>query len=187
MKTIIIPEGEAYNEKLNKFITVPSVTLKLEHSLLSLQKWESKHHKYFIDNKDLTEEEILDYIRCMTINSDVDPNAYDYLTKENIKEIVNYMEDPMTATWFREDPLDNRPKKKEILTAEVIYASMINLGIPIDIFEKRHLNHLITLIRVCGEMQNPDKDKKKKVNTKELAMKYSEINKARKAKLGTKG
>lgn len=185
MKEIVIPEGEAYNEKTNKFVKIPSCTLKIEHSLLSLQKWESKHHKYFIDNLTITESELIDYIKCMTINSNVPDYIYDYLTTENINEIRAYMEDKMTATWFREDEKKvNKPK--EIITSEVIYASMISLGIPIDIFEKRHLNHVLTLIRVCGEMQDPDKDKKKR-SLKEQAQHYSELNKARKAKLGTKG
>ena len=187
MLTIVIPEGEAYNEKTCKFVKIPSVTLKLEHSLLSLQKWESKHHKYFINNKDLTAEEVLDYIKCMTINSNVDDYVYDYLSEKNLEEIKKYMEDPQTATWFSDDDTKPKPRKKEIITSEVIYASMVSLGIPIDIFEKRHINHLITLIRVCGEFQDPNRDKNKKTNPRELAKYYSELNKARKAKLGTKG
>lgn len=186
MLTIVIPEQEAFNEKLEKFVKVGSHTLKLEHSLLSLQKWESKHHKYFIDNESLSPEEILDYIRCMTLNQ-VEDNVYEFLTKENIKEIMDYIKDPMTATFFYEDP--TKPKvarKKEIITAECIYSSMILLGIPVDIFEKRHLNHLLTLIRVCNDKQNPDSNKPK-ASQKEMARYYSELNKARKAKLNTRG
>lgn len=185
MLTIKIPAGEAYNEKTNKFVHLPERTLKLEHSLLSLTKWESKHHKYFIDNKDLSAEEILDYIKCMTIN-DVEDYIYDYLTADNIKEITAYMKDPMTATWFSDD---GRPKSRshEVITAEVIYSSMIILGIPIELFEKRHLNHLLTLIRVCNEKQNPESKSNKKMNTYDTAKYYSELNKARRAKLGTRG
>ena len=183
MLTITIPEQEGFDEKLGKFVKISSHTLKLEHSLLSLYKWESKHHKYFLDNKELTQDEILDYIKCMTINP-VDDYIYSFLTEENLKEIQEYLKDPMTATWFSDDK-NGRPPKKEIITSEVIYSSMIILGIPVELFEKRHINHLLTLIRVCNEKQNPDD--KKKMKTNDLAAYYSQLNKQRRAKLGTKG
>ena len=90
MLTITIPAQEAYDESTERFVETKECTLKLEHSLLSLWKWESKHHKYFLDNEDLTAEEIIDYVKCMTINQ-VDNSAYDCLTKENINEIKNYL------------------------------------------------------------------------------------------------
>lgn len=187
MLVIVIPEQEAFDEKAQKFVKINSHTIKLEHSLLSLQKWESKHKKYFIDNKELNSNEILDYIKCMTLNQ-VDDYIYDFLTKENIDQIMDYIKDPMTATFFYEDP--TKPvqiKKKEIITAELIYAQMIILGIPVELFEKRHLNHVLTLIRVCAEKQNPDSGKPNKTSQNQLARHYSELNKARKAKLGTRG
>ncbi len=185
MLTITIPESEAFDERTGRFITLKAQTLKMEHSLLSLQKWESKHHKYYIGNEDLTNEEVIDYIRCMTINQ-VEDYVFDFLTESNLKEITEYIANPMTATWFSDDKKQNSngSHKEEIVTSEVIYAAMIALGIPIEIFEKRHLNHLITLIRVCKETQNPEKDKR---SPKDLAMHYSELNKMRKAKLGTRG
>ena len=184
MLVLPIPEREGFDETTNTFTTIGKQTLKLEHSLLSLQKWESRHHKYFIENKELTNEEVLDYIRCMTLNQ-VDDNVYFTLTADEIKKIMDYIKDPMTATWFNDG--FNKKKisnKKEIITAEVIYSSLIILGIPVDIFEKRHLNHVLTLIRVCNEKQNPDSTK---VNPKDVAMHYSELNKARRKALGTKG
>lgn len=184
MLIIDIPEMEAFNEKTNKFIKLPARTLKLEHSLLSLAKWEGKHHKYFIDNKELNADEILDYIKCMTIN-DVEDYIYDYLSADHIKQITEYMKNPMTATWFSDDGKGSR--NHEIITAEVIYSSMIILGIPVELFEKRHLNHLLTLIRVCNEKQNPESKSNKKMNSYDTAKYYSELNKARKAKLGTRG
>lgn len=182
MLTIKIPESEAYDERLGKFITIKGGTLKLEHSLLSLQKWESKHHKYYLGNKELTSEEALDYIKCMTLNQ-VDDYIYEFLTSENLREIKNYIDDPMTATFFSDD--NKKSNKHEIITNEVIYGLMIALNIPVDVFEKRHLNHVITLIKVCSEQQNPDSNKK--MNTNDLAKEYSRINKERRAKLGTKG
>lgn len=187
MLTITIPGGEVFNEKLGTFVKVTPCTLKLEHSLLSLQKWESKHHKYFIDNKTLTASETIDYVRCMTLNQ-VDDNVYDYLTDENVDQILKYIEDPMTATWFSkadEERIKKRSFQREIVTGEVIYSSMIALNIPVELFEKRHLNHLLTLIKVCNETQNPDEDKN--MTTNDIAKYYSRLNKERKAKLGTKG
>lgn len=185
MLTIVIPESEAFDEKTGRFFTLKSQTLKMEHSLLSLQKWESKHHKYYIGNTDnLTNEEALDYVRCMTVNQ-VEDYVFDFLTEQNMKDIVAYIEDPMTATWFSDKDGDKKgTPKKEIITSEIIYASMIYLGIPVEIFEKRHLNHLLTLIRVCKEQQNPEQDKR---STSDLARYYSELNRKRRAKLGTKG
>lgn len=185
MLVITIPEQEAFNEKTNNFVKIKSCTLKLEHSLLSLWKWESKHHKYFLDNKDLNYEEILDYIKCMTLNQ-VEDYIYDFLTKENIDQIKDYIADPMSATWFSDSGKQIHPGKKEIITAEVIYSSMIILGIPVEVFEKRHLNHLLTLIRVCSEKQNPDSNKHKQ-NPNQVMQHYSELNRLRKAKLNTKG
>lgn len=185
MLIIEIPAQEAFDESTGKFMNTKAYTLKLEHSLLSLTKWEGKHHKYFLGNENLSSEEILDYIKCMTLNQ-VEDQVFNYLTVENLNQIKNYIKDPMTATWFDENTNKKRfgPKNKEIITAEIIYSSMIILGIPVEIFEKRHLNHLITLIRVCNEKQNPDD---KKQNPKDLANHYYELNKARRAKLKTKG
>lgn len=184
MLTITIPEGESYDEKEHRFIKTPSYVLKLEHSLLSLWKWESKHHVYFINNKNLSNDDIIDYIKCMTLNQ-VDEKCYSLLTKENIIEITEYIENPMSATTFYDPYSKGSSGKNEIVTAEVIYSSMIILGIPIDIFEKRHLNHLTTLIRVCSEKQDPES--KSKINPKNIANHYQELNRMRKAKLNTKG
>ena len=183
MLSLTIPGGEVYNEGTCKFEKIEPCTLKLEHSLLSLYKWEAKHHVHFLDNKNLTEDDVFDYIKCMTINP-VDDKVYNYLTQENIKAIKDYIEDPMTATTFY-DPFakkEGEAPKKEIITAEIIYSSMIILNIPIDIFEKRHLNHLLTLIKVCREKQDPDTDKKNKVNSADMMRHYSELNKSRIAK-----
>lgn len=185
MLLVKIPDQEGFDEQNQRFIKFDSRTLKLEHSLLSLQKWESKHKKHFIGNEDLTNEEILDYIKCMTLNQ-VDDYVYNFLTEDNMRQIKEYIEDSMTATFFYDDGKPKKSNKKEIVTNELIYSSMIILGIPVEIFEKRHLNHLLTLIRVCSEQQNPESGKSK-MSQSELARHYSEINKARKAKIRAKG
>lgn len=178
MKKIVIPGGDVFNEKTQRFEKISPCVLKLEHSLLSLDKWESKHHVPFLENEH-TNDEIIDYIKCMTLNQDqVDDKYYNFLTAENIREIKDYIADPMTATTFYDPYAKNNNGSKEIVTAECIYSSMIILGIPIEIFEKRHLNKLITLIKVCKEQQNPDNGSNK-VNQQDVMRHYSELNRAR--------
>lgn len=165
-KTILIPGKELWSEKENRFYTVPSQEIQIEHSLLSLSKWESKWHKPFFGNPkrvkehEKTGEQILDYIRCMTITKNVDPKIYYNLTQDNIDEINAYITDPMTATTFADDP--NKPKNVNgsYQTAEVIYYEMFKLNIPLE-FEKRHLNHLLTLIRVAAEKEEQANNPKK--------------------------
>lgn len=145
MLEIKIPAGELYNESNNEFIYTKAVTIYLEHSLIALSKWESKYEKPFLDDKDKTNEEIMDYIKCMTITKGVDPFCYMFLGQENIDRIQKYIDTKSTATTIREKPSYG---PKPILTSEVIYAMMIESGIPLEC-EKWHLNRLIMLIRVC--------------------------------------
>lgn len=187
--TITVPEKEFFNEETQKFINIKETKLVLEHSLLSVSKWEAKWKKPFLVEKALdTNEKILDYFRCMTIQpANVDPLVYLAMTVDNVQDIMNYINDPMTATWFGEDKNDKkktfkgRKPKKEILTSEVIYWQMIALQIPIE-FQKWHLNRLTTLIRVCNAKNNPEKMSKKDILAQNAA-----LNKARRAKMHSKG
>lgn len=166
MLCVQIPGKEYWSEKDNCFYNIEPQELQLEHSLLSLSKWESKHHKpFFGDTKrvkehEKTPEEILDYIRCMTINKKIDPRIYYNLSSENIKAINDYINDPMTATTFKEDPNKAKNVSGSYQTAEVIYYEMFKLNIPLE-FEKRHLNHLLTLIRVMAEKEEQANNPKK--------------------------
>lgn len=186
-KTIKINQTDLWDESNKRFITVKETELVLEHSLLSVSKWESKWKKPFLVKGALdTNEKIVDYIKCMTITPQKpDPNIYLCLSEANIQEIVDYINDPMTATWFNEDQnkktVKGRKPKKEILTSEVIYWQMITLQIPIE-FQKWHLNRLTTLIRVCNAKNNPEKMSKKDILAQNAA-----LNKARRAKAHTKG
>ena len=164
MLKITLPEEELFNSEDNTLITVPKVELKLEHSLVSLSKWESKHHKPFLSDKDdKTPDEVIDYIRCMILGSDsVSDETINRIS--NNREIVNkiyaYIQDPMTATTIT----NHKPnKKREIITAEIIYYDMIALQIPIEL-EKWHLNKLLTLIQVCSIKNSPDKGSKMTMN-----------------------
>ena len=180
MLKITIPAGELWDEKNEEIISTKEQTLQLEHSLVSISKWESKWNKAFLKKNKKTYEETIDYIRCMTLTPNVDPNVYMMLTKENIDDINKYIEAPMTATCINEI---NQPKgNKEVQTAEVIYCNMIALGIPVE-FQKWHLNRLLTLIKVCDIKNRPPK----KMGRKETISKYAALNAARRNQLHSKG
>lgn len=182
MLRIVVPGGEGFDEKTNEFIYYKDQVLQLEHSLLSLSKWESKWHKPFYSMKkdDKTNAEILDYIRCMTLTQNVDPVTYLRLTDQNFKDIREYIEDPMTATTFNEHG-PNRPSR-EIATSEVIYYWMIAFNIPVE-FEKWHLNRLLTLIKVCHIKNQPSKKMKKG----DIMRNNHSLNAARRAALHSRG
>lgn len=182
MLRITIPAAvrEDYDEQSNAFIhteTEKEQTLCLEHSLVSLSKWESKWHKSFISQKDKTDEELLDYIQCMTLTPNVNPDIYSRLTRDNIDKIEKYIGDSMTATTFSEE--QNRKHSREIITAEIIYHWMVALNIPFEPCQRWHLNRLITLVRVCNIKNAPPK---KRNNRGDTAAKYARMNAARRKK-----
>jgi hypothetical protein len=182
MLSITIPKQELWDEETEEFIHIPETKLQLEHSLISLKKWESKWHKPFLEKKDKTEEELLDYIRCMTLTQNVNQEIYKYIPQSTFKEILDYIEDPMTATWFSKNENSSKGKKKETITAEVIYYWMITLQIPVQ-FEKWHLNQLMTLIRVV----NAKNTQPKKMSAREQLARNARLNKERRAKYHSKG
>ena len=180
MLKITIPAREMFDEVKQEFINTKEQTLELEHSLVSLSKWESKWHKPFIDNRNLSTGENIDYIRCMTLTQNVDPEVYQYLSKENIKQINEYISDPMTATTFSNER--SKGSGKEVLTSEILYYDMIALGIPFEC-QKWHLNRLITLIKVCSIKQNPPQ----KMSKGDIMRRNAELNAARRKQFNTKG
>ena len=177
MLTIIIPETELYDEIRNEFKYVKEQKLVLEHSLVSLSKWESKWHKPFLSKDPKTREETIDYIRCMTVNS-VDPIVYQCVSSENIQEINQYIEDPMTATTIN----SQNNGQQEIITAEIIYYWMVALQIPFEC-QKWHLNKLLTLINVVNIKNKPPK----KMSKKDIMSRNASLNAARRQALHTKG
>lgn len=188
MLEITIPgEQELWDAGNERFIECKNnVVLRLEHSLLSLSKWEAKWHISFVDNDNLSVEQMLDYIYFMSLDSKIDPNVLLFLTEADINRIKDYIDNPMTATEFmsfgREKPGSKRNQSK--ITSELIYYWMIACQIPFSPCEKWHLNRLITLIRVCSEKNNPNK---KKIPKRELASWYRNENERRKALMHTKG
>lgn len=178
MLEVKVEGSEQYNEETNEFIDVKPQILKLEHSLVSISKWESKWHKPFLDNNDKSIEEVMDYIRCMTINP-VSEYVYYSLTQDNITTIQNYIDDPMTATTIKSIP---GKRNNEIVTSELIYYWMVALEIPFEC-EKWHINRLLTLIQICNIKNQPAKNMSKR----EVMNQNRLLNEARRAKYHTKG
>lgn len=181
MLRITIPATEQWDERAEQFIYTKGCTLQLEHSLVSLHKWESKWHKPFISKKEPTDEELLDYIKFMTLTQNVDPDVYNCLTEQNFIDIKEYIDNPMTATTFSSDG-SSKGKTKETVTAELIYYWMIAQNIPYEC-RKWHLNQLLTLIQVCSIKNTPPKKRSKK----EIASQYAAMNAARRKKFNSKG
>ena len=184
MLRITIPGDEQWDAGKEEFVQMrKDQPLQLEHSLVSISKWESKWCKPFIRKEPMTDEEIVDYVRCMTLTQNVDPEAYRFLTNENIEEVNQYINAPMTATWFSEEKNGkSKGDKGEQITSELIYYWMIALNIPLEC-QKWHLNRLLTLIRVCNIKNQPPK----KMSKKEIMSRNAALNAARKQQLNTKG
>lgn len=180
MLRITIPEMEYYDEATQTFITTKQQSLSLEHSLVSIAKWESKWEKPFLSKDRKTVEETIDYIRCMTLTQNVDPNVYMAINDDIVQQVSKYIDAPMTATWFNED--NKRSGSREVITNEVIYYWMIALNIPSE-YQKWHLNRLLTLIKVCNAKNNPPK----KMSKKDVLAQNRRLNAARKKSLNTKG
>lgn len=178
MLRLTIPSTELFDEKTNRFITIHGRELQLEHSLVSVSKWESKWKKPFLGNTPKNREETIDYVRCMTITQNVDPIIFLGLTDENIETVNRYIDDPMTATTFKNDKKVNR----QVITSEIIYYWMISLGVPMEC-QKWHLNRLLALIRVCDEKNKPAKNKSRK----DVMAENRALNQLRKARSGSHG
>lgn len=187
MLTIHIDKCEEFNELTSEFIIVPETTLQLEHSLISISKWESKWHKAFLrKNNNKTREEMMDYIRCMTINN-VNPLAYDVLSSDNINAITNYIEDKHTAVYLNTEGnnlMNGKTVEGDTLTSDLIYYMMLTLRIPFDPCQKWHLNRLLTLIHICNIKNNKESGK---LSNKAILSRNAEINRSRRAKLKSKG
>lgn len=180
MLIITVPGVESYDEKLEKFVNIGDVTLELEHSLVSLSKWESEFEKPFLGKGEKSSEETLGYVRCMIVGEIPRGDYLKRLSKDNLEAIHAYIERKMTATWFSDQP--GTPKSREVITSELVYYWMTAFQIPFEC-EAWHLNRLFTLIRICGIKQA----KPKKMSRSEMAARNRELNAQRKAQLGTKG
>lgn len=181
MLTITIPATETFDEIKGEFVYTNERTLQLEHSLISISKWESKWCKSFLDSKqEKSFEETIDYIKCMTLDKNVGDEVYRCLTQANLDAIHDYIAAPMTATYFSNN--EQGKKNNEQITSELIYYWMIALQIPFEC-QKWHINRLLTLIRVCNIKNQPPK----KMNKREIMSRNAALNAARRQQMNSKG
>lgn len=180
MLTIRVLAVESFDERTQEFTLEGGFPLELEHSLVALSKWESIHEKPFLGKEEKTAEEVISYVKCMTMTEEVPEEVFHKLDQDNIEAIRAYLDSKMTATWFREQP--GEPRSREVITSELIYYWMTVFSIPFEC-ENWHLNRLFTLIRVCNSKQA----KPEKMSRTELAQRNRELNAQRKAQLGTTG
>lgn len=173
---------EQWNAEKDEFIPPKTQTLQLEHSLVSISKWEAKWCKPFLNTPEKSFEETIDYIKCMTITQNVRAEVYDHLSQENVNQIDDYISAPMTATTFSDEK--KKRGKQEIITSELIYYWMVALNIPFDPCQKWHIARLITLVRICQAKNEPPKKGRSK---RDLAAEYAKLNAERRKALNTKG
>lgn len=180
MLELHIESQELYDEEKEEFLMSPAANLKLEHSLVAIAKWESKYKKSFLHTENKTPDEMLDYIKMMTITPNVKDEVYLGLTSDQIMEIKKYMDDPMTATRFTKKAGGGGGGR--IITNELIYCWMAQLRIPYSC-EKWHIARLLTLINVCSLENQPPK----KMDQKSILRQNAAVNQARRAKMKSKG
>jgi hypothetical protein len=182
MLQVTIPAIEQWDEITGEFVYTKEYTLQMEHSLVSLSKWESKWCKPFLSKEEKTDTETTDYFKCMTITQNVDPKAYEYMPNSVRNQIIQYINAPMTATWFSDDKKSKGKTNGEQITSELIYYWMVALNIPMKC-EKWHLNRLFTFIQVCNIKNQPAK----KMSKRELMSRNAALNEARRKRLNSKG
>lgn len=182
MLQITITFDEQYDSKENRFFTPKAQTLTLEHSLVSISKWESKWEKPFLSSEKKTKEEIIDYIRCMTITQNVDPKIYYYIPSSELKKINDYISRPMTGTKFSNYGEQQKKKSNKAISSEEIYFAMFSYGIPIEC-EKWHISRLFVLLKIFEIRTSP----KKKMSKSDIYSRNAQLNAARRNALNSKG
>lgn len=181
MLSINIPETELFDEETDRFMKVKPQSLNLEHSLISISKWETNHCKPFLTKEKKSTEEILDYIRCMIINPPKNVDIVKAFTSKEINEVIEYINKKKTATtvtFFSKQP----HSKQETITSELVYYWMFSAGIAIEC-EKWPLDRLFALIKIFGAKNAP----KQKGTNREYKRMQSDINAKRRAALHSKG
>lgn len=178
MIKLIIPKRDLWDEKKQEFVTIPEETVRLEHSLLAIARWETKYHKPFLTKDEKGNDELFYYIRCMNLSDDLLDESTALLiakNQENLFEIKEYLDDPATATTVKKKPSNG--SGGSFVTSELIYYYMTSLMIPFEC-EKWNLNRLLKLIEVCDAKNTPAK----KPNRKDTMNRHRSLNAARRAK-----
>ena len=173
MLEIHVKGKEIFEESTYEFSTVKDTTLKLEHSLVSVSRWEEKYKKPFLTEQSKTREETIFYIKCMTINNNVDDDIYNLITDDHIAEVNEYIADQKTATWFTDYSNDDSSNGEQV-TSELIYYWMTINRIPFET-QKWHLSRLMALIKICNIKNSPPK----KMSERETLERYKQINEKR--------
>ena len=181
MLEIRIDGKEFWNQEKEEFVNTKGITLRLEHSLISISKWEAKYKRPFLSDGPKTLQETYDYIAFMSLDRNVSMTELEGITEEDYKKILDYIHDPMTATKISNNA-KNKPNSNHVLTSEEIYYDMTALNIPFEC-EKWHLNRLLTLIQIASIKNEPPK----KMSKGEIYRQNAELNKARRAKYRSKG
>ena len=179
MLQLKITTAEGFDEAKSEFVSADGDVLELEHSLVSVSKWESKWEIPFLGSEAKTDDQVLDYVRMMFSGAEFPEHLLPHFTAENYTQINDYINAKMSATWFREV---RQPPSQEVVTSELIYYWMIALGIPFEC-QNWHLNRLLTLIKVCNIKNSPDK----KMSQREIAQQNRDLNAQRQRELGTSG
>lgn len=183
MLTLKVPlTAEGFNNETEEFIEPDYHVLKLEHSLVSLSKWESFFEKPFLGKDEKTTEEILWYVSAMVLDENPPEGILQRLSESNLEEINSYINAKMTATTF---PNQKKETSRETITAELIYYWMIALNIPFEC-QHWHLKRLLTLVEVCNVKNTPPK-KLSKADMEERNRQMRELNAKRRAEMGSKG
>lgn len=179
MLELVVKMPSFYNRKTKEFSGEEPVTLQFEHSLHALSKWESKYEIPFV-NTSKTEEQIGFYIECMLLTSNPPDKWFELLTGADVIKLQQYIGARSSATTFLERGRSS--DSSTIVTAELLYFYMVHFGIDFEA-QYWHLNKLVTLIRVCSEM---NKQPEKRSMT-DIISERNALNEARKAKYGTNG
>lgn len=183
------PIDDGWDPVKEEFFTLPGTSFTIEHSLVSISKWESTWQKPFLKTKDKTPEEMLDYIRCMTLTQNVKPEVYERLSPDIVREIWDYVESPQSAATIVDvgaQPKEGQAPSRELVTSEVIYSWMVEHGIPFEC-QKWHLNRLMNVIKILNKRARNAAGNKPTMSKRELLQRNRALNAQRRAKLNSKG
>jgi hypothetical protein len=172
-------EGDEFfdSEKQMFFYTKPSL-INLEHSLISVAKWEAHWKKPYLPSWSAPgmqgPVEELDYIRCMIIGK-FEEHIPALIQQNHLAEVRAYMLDSHTASVSHR--IGKSETSKKTVTSELIYFWMIKFGIPFEC-EKWHFNRLLSLIDVCN-LKEAELSGKNKMSAQESAEWRNQLNKKR--------